>query len=153
MSVADVIARVSELQTALNGGVTPAPQTGTPTATFQSVLGQQTGLTGTSAVGAVTPGGTAGERMVALAQKEIGVAEQPPGSNDAPRIAQYRQATAGSAVGPWCAYFTSWLAKSAGVPLGEQGQGFGGVDALYAWRSAPAAPCRTARTCDRRPAT
>ena len=62
-----------------------------------------------------------------------GVAEQPPGSNDSPRIAQYRQATAGSGVGPWCAYFTSWAARETGVPLGDNGQGFGRVDDVYAW--------------------
>ena len=66
-------------------------------------------------------------------RQEVGVAEQPPGSNDAPRISQYRQATAGSGVGPWCAYFTSWAARQAGVPLGDSGQGFGRVDDVYAW--------------------
>ena len=64
---------------------------------------------------------------------EVGVAEQPPGSNDSPRIAQFRQATAGSGVGPWCAYFTSWAAREAGAPLGDTGQGFGRVDDVYAW--------------------
>ena len=34
---------------------------------------------------------------------------------------------------PWCAYFASWVANQAGVPLGDQGQGFGSVDQLYAW--------------------
>ncbi|MDO9352829.1 MAG: CHAP domain-containing protein, partial [Solirubrobacteraceae bacterium] len=77
-------------------------------------------------------GGT-GATRVALAQKEIGVKEAPMGSNDGVRIKEYRTATAGSGVGPWCSYFTSWLAKSAGAPLGEQGQGFGSVDAAYAW--------------------
>jgi hypothetical protein len=72
--------------------------------------------------------------MVAMAQAEVGQAEQPPGSNNSPRIAQYRSATAGApGPGPWCAYFTSWLARGAGVPVGDQGQGFGSVDALYAW--------------------
>jgi hypothetical protein len=74
-----------------------------------------------------------GAAVVSLVQRELGVAEQPPGSNDSARIAQYRQATAGSGIGPWCAYFTSWAAREAGMPLGEQGQGFGSVDALYAW--------------------
>ena len=68
-----------------------------------------------------------------LVRNEIGVAEQPPGSNDSPRIAQFRQATAGSGVGPWCAYFTSWAAREAGVPIGDNGQGFGRVDDVYAW--------------------
>src|SRR5512132_2808942 len=81
----------------------------------------------------------------AAAQSQVGVAEQPPGSNDGPQIAQYRTATAGSGVGPWCAYFTSWAAAQAGVPLGEAGQGFGSVSALYGWaqrtgRAIPAGP-------------
>jgi hypothetical protein len=63
----------------------------------------------------------------------VGVTEQPPGSNDAPRIAQYRQSTAGSGVGPWCSYFVSWAAQQAGAPLGEAGQGFGSVSAVAAW--------------------
>ena len=79
------------------------------------------------------PAGTAGQAIVNLVSREVGVAEQPPGSNDSPRIAQFRQATAGSGVGPWCAYFTSWAAREAGVPLGDNGQGFGRVDDVYAW--------------------
>jgi hypothetical protein len=80
--------------------------------------------------------------MVNLARQEVGVAEQPPGSNDSPRIAQYRHATAGSGVGPWCAYFVSWAARNAGVPLGEQGQGFGSVEQVWDWaqRSGKAIP-------------
>jgi hypothetical protein len=71
---------------------------------------------------------------VAAAQGEVGQAEQPPGSNDSPRIAMYRSATAGNpGVGPWCAYFVSWAARQAGAPLGNQGQGFGSVDALWSW--------------------
>ena len=81
--------------------------------------------------------------MLAAAQAELGQAEQPPGSNDSPRIAEYRTATAGSGIGPWCAYFVSWAAKQAGAPVGEQGQGFGAVSAVMAWgertgRSLPA---------------
>ncbi len=130
MSVHEVMARVAQLQTALSGGVAAPP----PAVAFGTVLGQQrqaVGLSGAAPVG--LGAGSAGQQMVALAQREIGVKEQPPGSNDAPRIAEYRTATAGSGVGPWCAYFTSWLAKSSGAPLGEAGQGFGSVDALYAW--------------------
>jgi hypothetical protein len=89
--------------------------------------------------------GTGGSGALAAAQSQVGVAEQPPGSNDGPQIAQYRTATAGSGVGPWCAYFTSWAAAQAGVPLGEAGQGFGSVSAVYAWaqrtgRATPAGP-------------
>jgi hypothetical protein len=91
------------------------------------------------AAGAVVPapapsGSSPAARMVAIAQGEVGQAEQPPGSNNSPRIAQYRSATAGApGPGPWCAYFVSWLARNAGVPVGDHGQGFGSVDALYAW--------------------
>ena len=79
------------------------------------------------------PASSVGQAIVNAALPEVGVSEQPPGSNDSPRIAQYRQATAGSGVGPWCAYFASWAARQAGVPLGDQGQGFGGVSDVYAW--------------------
>ena len=53
--------------------------------------------------------------------------------NDAPRIAEYRKATPGGAPGPWCAYFVSWVARRAGVPLGDSGQGYANVDALWSW--------------------
>lgn len=72
-------------------------------------------------------------RMVGLAQAEVGVTEAPKGSNDSPRIAVYRASTPGGPVGAWCAYFTSWLASTAGAPVGERGQGYGRVDDLYAW--------------------
>jgi len=88
---------------------------------------------GTASMTPAAPAGTAGQAIVNLVSKEVGVAEQPPGSNDSPRIAQFRQATAGSGVGPWCAYFASWAAREAGVPLGDNGQGFGRVDDVYAW--------------------
>lgn len=130
MSVQEVMARVAQLQTALQGGATTqAP----PAVAFGTVLGQQRSAVGLTGAAPIGQGGSAGQQMVALAQREIGVKEQPPGSNDSPRIAEYRKATAGSGIGPWCAYFTSWLAKSSGAPLGEAGQGFGSVDALYAW--------------------
>jgi hypothetical protein len=75
-----------------------------------------------------------GEKMVSIARRELGVAENPPGSNESARIAHYREATAGApGPGPWCAYFVSWVANEAGVPLGEEGQGFGSVDSVWAW--------------------
>ena len=114
----------------------PTDASGLATATGASGLATATGTAGAGAVApAATPAGnTPAARMVALAQAEVGQAEQPPGSNNSPRIAQYRSATAGApGPGPWCAYFTSWLARNAGVPVGDHGQGFGSVDALYAW--------------------
>src|SRR5436305_12196721 len=72
--------------------------------------------------------------IVPIAEAEVGQAEQPPGSNDGPRLAAYRTATVGAAAGePWCAYFASWVAKQAGVPLGDQGQGFGSVSDIWSW--------------------
>jgi hypothetical protein len=135
MSVQDVLARIAAIQ----GGLIPPgpaapPSTATAGAdgTFSQLL-QAAGPTGATLPAGAVPAGPGGSALLAAVQREVGVAEQPPGSNDAPRIAQYRQATAGSGVGPWCAYFTSWAAREAGMPLGDNGQGFGSVDALYAW--------------------
>jgi len=169
MSIDTAFARIAELQSLVGGAAAPAalPQTAAGTATaapasdqFAQMLrtaslpgaGTATaslpgalGATSTIAPAATPTGGTPAARMVALAQGEVGQAEQPPGSNDSARIAQYRSATAGApGPGPWCAYFTSWLARSSGVPLGDHGQGFGSVDAVYAWaqksgRAVPAA--------------
>jgi len=77
----------------------------------------------------------AGLRTLAAATGELGVSEEPPGSNDGPRIAQYRAATAGAADTPgrWCAYFVSWAAAQAGAPLGDEGQGFGAVSQIHDW--------------------
>jgi hypothetical protein len=135
MSVVDVIARIAELRA---GRIPPAPTAqpaaagvGVPTS-FSTLL-QSAGAVAPMTASSVVPAGAGGAGVLAAVQREVGVAEQPPGSNDAPRIAQYHQATAGSGVGPWCAYFTSWAAREAGMPLGDNGQGFGSVDALYGW--------------------
>src|SRR4051794_1425289 len=143
MSLEVTIARIAELHSVL------APQpatttTATPSTTsFAGALpGANAGLgttaapaTGTATLASVLPsqGTSAGQAIVNLVRGEVGQAEQPPGSNDSPRIAQYRQATAGSGVGPWCAYFTSWAAREAGVPVGDGGQGFGAVADVWAW--------------------
>jgi hypothetical protein len=90
----------------------------------------------------IPAGGGVGSRVVAIAQREMGQKEAPMGSNNSPRIAQYRIAVPGGPVGPWCAYFASWVAKQAGVPLGQNGQGFARVDDVWAWaqRSGHAVP-------------
>jgi len=159
MSLESVFTRIAELNSVLGGAAAPAATTPAATTATSSndafaqmlrtasVTGSPatpltagaTTMTGTGAAGAVAPvaapaGNTPAARMVAMAQAEVGQAEQPPGSNNSPRIAQYRSATAGApGPGPWCAYFTSWLARGAGVPVGDRGEGFGSVDALYAW--------------------
>jgi hypothetical protein len=134
------IARVAELQSILGGAAAPAAPAAASTATGQDFaamlrtasVGTTTATAGATAVTTPT-GGSVGARMVALAQGEVGQAEQPPGSNNSARIATYRTATAGSMVAPWCAYFTSWLARESGAPVGARGEGHGSVDALYAW--------------------
>jgi CHAP domain-containing protein len=118
-----------------------APSTGVQ---FSNVLQGAATPAAWGAVPAASPGGTpAGQAMLNAVRNEVGVAEQPPGSNDSPRIAQYRQATAGApGPGPWCAYFVSWAARTAGVPIGDSGQGYGRVDDVWAWgeRSGKAIP-------------
>lgn len=132
MSVVEVIERIAELRAGLVPAALQAPPVAPGSgATFSSAL-QSASAAAPLTPASVVPAGPGGA-VLAAAQREVGVAEQPPGSNDGPRIAQYRQATAGSGVGPWCAYFTSWAAREAGMPLGENGQGFGSVDALNAW--------------------
>jgi hypothetical protein len=148
VSLPAVIARIGELQSAL----APAPPSAAPSraaapafaATLRSAMVQPGAAAQLLPVGGGTP---AGQAVLELVRGEVGVAEQPPGSNDSPRIAQYRQATAGEpGPGPWCAYFASWAARQAGVPLGDGGQGFGRVDDVWAWaeRAGKAMPAATA---------
>jgi hypothetical protein len=141
MSFDIAMARVSQLQSLITPAAAAAPSTPatspSTSSSFSSLLSAGAPATlGTSAplaaTGAAAPS-NAGQAILNAVRGEVGVAEQPPGSNDSPRIAQFRQATAGSGVGPWCAYFTSWAARQAGVPLGDSGQGFGRVDDVYAW--------------------
>jgi hypothetical protein len=94
------------------------------------------GVVGSPALSATEAAGqgSAGERIVAIAESQIGQTEQPPGSNESPAIAQYRTATAGAIPGaPWCAYFASWVARQAGEPIGEGGQGAGAVADVWSW--------------------
>ncbi len=131
------VARVREITAPLQPA--QAAATGAGAGDFASQLGSaMTPAAGTqqaSSIASAALAGNAGtgQRIAALATAELGVAEQPPGSNDAPRIATYRTATAGSGVGPWCAYFTSWVAQQAGVPVGPNGQGIGYVPTVKQW--------------------
>jgi len=145
MSLEVALQRVVQIQGLLSPPPPPPPPavTGTPSAFGQAL--QAAGQPGAAIAPMPASGGTPGGRAaLAAAQAEVGQAEQPPGSNDSPRIGQYRQATAGSGVGPWCAYFVSWAARQAGTPIGDQGQGYGRVDDVWAWgertgRAIPAA--------------
>src|SRR3954454_16604753 len=130
------MARINEINTAFAPPAPPAPTPPPSQAGSSSFSSALTGAMAASPASSVAPvgGGDAGSRMVQIARNEIGQAEQPPGSNESARIADYRSGTQVAAAGaPWCAYFASWVANQAGVPLGDQGQGFGSVDQLYSW--------------------
>jgi hypothetical protein len=138
MSLEAVLARIGQLQSTF-AAPSAAPPAATPAGTtnFASAL-QSASPLGASATLAPAPLAaaaptSAGQAVLNAVRGEVGVKEQPPGSNDSPRIAMYRQATAGSGVGPWCAYFASWAARQAGVPLGDHGQGFGSVSSVWSW--------------------
>jgi hypothetical protein len=135
MSFDVALARMAQLQSLMNPTVAaPTPvAAATTTTTTPTAFASQLQSAGSPAPLAPTASTNAGQAILNAVRPEVGVSEQPPGSNDSPRIAQYRQATAGSGVGPWCAYFTSWAARQAGVPMGDNGQGFGRVDDVYAW--------------------
>jgi hypothetical protein len=134
VSLESVLTRIQALDNAFAPPQSaPAVSSSSSGTSFASALQGAMGTTATAATAPVS-GSSVGARIVAAAAGEVGQAEQPPGSNNSPRIAQYRAATAGNpGPGPWCAYFVSWAARQAGAPLGDQGQGFGSVDALYAW--------------------
>ena len=70
--------------------------TGTAAGTLTPLGAGAAGTSATTATGTVGPvaapaGNSPAARMVAMAQAEVGQAEQPPGSNNSPRIAQYRR--------------------------------------------------------------
>ncbi|HVW47587.1 MAG TPA: CHAP domain-containing protein [Solirubrobacterales bacterium] len=164
MSLETTLARIAAIESALypapptTGGVSAsAATTGTAPAeraggsssaysslsspaspTFSQLLGQAT-LGGTSpllGLGQTSTAASPGLAAVEAARTQIGQAEMPPGSNDSPRIAEYRGAVQGAVVGPWCADFASWCAAQAGAPLGENGEGFQSVSALWSWAEA-----------------
>ncbi len=146
MSLPAILERIAQIDQIVSPKP-PASTGGSSSSGFLTALNDGIERGSSLAAPAAAPAlpGTGGSGALAAAQSQVGVSEQPPGSNDGPQIAEYRTATAGSGVGPWCAYFTSWAAAQAGAPLGEAGQGFGSVSALYGWaqrtgRATPAGP-------------
>jgi len=115
-------------ESAVSGAAAALP--GASTSSLGSVY-QLQGVAGSSALSASSG---PGQRIVAIAESQIGQTEQPPGSNESPAIAEYRSATSGAAPGaPWCAYFASWVARQAGEPIGAEGQGLGSVSEVWSW--------------------
>jgi hypothetical protein len=138
MSFSDVVARMTELQALAQRGLEPVARLQAASSSrgrlqFQDVLAES--LSPPPLTTSVRePPGTPGVRVLAAAEGELGVAEAIPGSNDGPRIAEYRSAVSGAYAGaPWCAYFVSWVAAQAGAPLGDTGEGFGAVEEIAAW--------------------
>jgi len=127
-------------QTAVGASAQPLSGYGSSAALGTLPVGYSTatsGVTGPAAIGPSAAGASGeapGTRMVAIAESQIGQAEQPLGSNESPAIAEYRSATAGAIPGaPWCAYFASWVARQAGTPIGPQGEGLGSVSEIWSW--------------------
>ena len=147
MSIDSALQRVATINQALANPVTltggtaaPSTEPASAAPTFASTLAQASAVTpagapiSMQALNGQPSGAGNGSRVVAAAETQIGQAEQPPGSNESPAIAEYRAATAGAAPGaPWCAYFASWAARQAGSPLGPQGEGLGSVSAIWSW--------------------
>jgi hypothetical protein len=152
VSYAAAISRVASLQAMIQGVAGPGAAPGgasfatalaaapaaamAPTNPYPAVTDPAAAGAGPAGIAGLFPttGGTAGQRALAAAQAEVGVREQPPGSNEGPRIATYRTATAGAYGGaPWCAYFVSWCAKQAGSPIGDHGEGLGSVAGVTDW--------------------
>jgi hypothetical protein len=113
---------------------------GDPTldAALQGLLTGSAGLSASSlsspvaSIATATPAGN--PSIVAIAEGQVGQAEQPLGSNNGPAIAMYRSAVSESCPGqPWCADFASWVSKQAGMPIGEEGQGYDAVSQIWSW--------------------
>ena len=142
MSYQAAIQRVQQLETMIEQLSAPLSASGsvaTPgssSASFNQVLGSAQSAVAGSAVALPQAGGGSNPGLAAVqaAETQVGVTEQPPGSNNGPAISMYRSAVAGSYAGaPWCAYFVSWAARQAGVPLGSDGQGLGSVAEITQW--------------------
>lgn len=147
MAITDAVARVTEIEALAQRSVAPAPQppnvetpsfepalTAAGLGTDAAVLAPTAFPVSLAQIPAAAPDAAAGSRALAYAQAEVGQGEEPPGSNDGPRLAAYRSAVAGAAPGqPWCADFVSWAAQQAGVPLGDAGTGLGSVAAITDW--------------------
>jgi hypothetical protein len=141
-ALANPAAMISAKNPLTGGAEAPASATSSPaspqfadaltaaSASYQPAQGVAGGLTNSYTSLSSGPG----SRIVAAAESQLGQSEMPPGSNESPAIAMYREATAGAAPGePWCAYFASWASRQAGEPIGPAGEGLGSVGAIWSW--------------------
>ena len=51
---------------------------------------------------------TSHDDLASVLEKEIGVMEEPPGSNDGPRVREYLASAGIHDPEPWCASFINW---------------------------------------------
>jgi hypothetical protein len=142
VAITDAVARVTEIEALAQRSIAPA----TPQPSFEPALTAAGASAGAAVVPSLAvppsvvpvqapaPDAAAGSRALAYAQAEVGQGEEPPGSNDGPRLALYRSAVAGGVPGePWCACFVSWAAQQAGAPIGDGGTGLGSVAQIADW--------------------
>jgi cell wall-associated NlpC family hydrolase len=142
MAITDAVARINQIESLVQRSIDPAtpPPAFEPALTAASPVPPDAVMAPTAApaslaqVPAAPPDAAAGSRALAYAEAEVGQGEEPPGSNDGPRIALYRSAVAGAVPGdPWCADFVSWAAQQAGAPIGDGGTGLGSVAGITDW--------------------
>ena len=57
-------------------------------------------------------------KVLEIAESQVGVLEDPPGSNRGPQVEQYLQSAGCSPGDPWCASFVYWCFKKASESLG-----------------------------------
>ena len=59
---------------------------------------------------------TTSRDLIGIAEQEVGVREQPPGSNTGPRVRAFQAVTELGGTGwPWCAAFIEWCLERAGM--------------------------------------
>lgn len=74
-----------------------------------------TGLFNTDLLAHLFPPQPWGARALLVAERELGVKEDPSGSNTGPRVKQYQNAATPRTTGyPWCAAFVTWCLREVG---------------------------------------
>ena len=78
------------------------------------------------------------ETVVAIAKTQIGVMEEPPGSNRGKQVDKYHQSVGlnPSAGNPWCMAFVYWCFMEASVKLGVTNPAIKLAHCLNVWKSA-----------------
>jgi hypothetical protein len=84
-----------------------------------------TGLFDTRTLALLFPLKPVGVRAVTIAGKELGVKEDPAGSNSGPRVREFQNVTNPGASGfPWCASFVTWCMREAGWKVSFASQAY-----------------------------